>query len=1144
MAFKPTPEQNQAITSRGGSLLVSAAAGSGKTAVLVQRVLRYFTQENCRADELLIVTFTRAAAAQMRAKIDEAIAAQLKQEPNNHALRKQQQLLPLADICTIDSFCLKLVQEHGAAAGLPAQLRLLDDSELRAIRAQAMEETLEAAYDKANNTEFSRGNENSCPEKAKARTVSGDSPQADEAFTALGLLLEFAGDDTKLARRVQATANMALATPNPAAWLQSLLEDKTAQWLKILLSHAHEILQDCRAMCFLDSDMMLVDGLLALQGWDELRMALQSVAYQRLPKGHSDQDKERRKRMKKQLENLTKLCCVSMAEHAEDMQALAPIAVRFVQLTADYIARCDAAKDARQAAEFSDILHWALQLLHNEDGSKSALAMQLGEQYREILVDEYQDINAAQGQLFHAVSRNGDNLFMVGDVKQSIYGFRQASPTLFIEKRDTYAPYDGEAYPACVVLGCNFRSKPGVTDAVNFTFRQLMRRQAAEIEYTADEELVCGRNELSVCDAELHLLEYSDDMAQAEAQHIARWIANEIAHTNLRPRDICILLRADKASGMVYAQALQDAGVQAYAAQSESLFASREIQLLLSLLRVVDNPVQDIPLTALLLSPMIGFSPDNLARLRTQHKLAGIYHVIHAAADAGDAQCVAFFTQLAQWREFAAVCAVGDLVRMLLEDSGLLALAAAMKSPARRRANLLRLADYARDYSARNAGGLSGFLRYLDRIEQEQSLLAANVMSETADVVRIMSIHKSKGLEFPVCILAQCSKSFNLLDTRETLLLHAKAGLGLQRPEPEHRSRLQTLPHHAVKTAIQRSTLAEELRLLYVAMTRAKDRLVMLSSHVSAEKALLAAAATSTFDSTSFTPAMVQGAKSYADWLLPALLRHPCAGELRDIAGLDSTITLPAAEQLRVVITQAQEHHQAAEEPAMQRPAADESLRKLVQQRLDYVYPYAALNQLAAKQAVSELTEQAQAEQFAFSQRPAFTRAHGIAAAHRGSAMHAFLQYCDYAAAAADLTGEIARLEQLGYLTARDAKALERDKLERFFASDFAARMAKSPTLLREQKFTMSIPALELLDDFAALGEEIVVQGIIDCAFEEDGALILLDYKTDRVDDMAALVERYGAQLRLYRRAMQQCFGIEVAQTLIYSFWLGDWVEI
>jgi len=1115
MAFKPTPQQQQAMEARGGSLLVSAAAGSGKTAVLVQRVLRYFTQENCRADELLIVTFTRAAAAQMRAKIDEAITKQLKQEPDNYALRKQQQLLPLADICTIDSFCLKLVQEHGAAAGLPAQVRLLDDSELRAIRAQAMEETLEAAY-----------------------------AGADENFTSLGLLLEFAGDDTKLARRVQAAANMALATPNPQAWLRGLLADNTTQWLEILLGHAQELLQDCRAMCFLDSDAALLDSLLALQHWDELRAGLQSVSYARLPRGHDDIDKERRKRMKKQLESLVKLFCVSMAEHAEDMLALAPIAARFVQLVEDYIARCDAAKDARQAADFNDIMHWALRLLHNEDGSKSALAQQLGEQYREILVDEYQDINAAQGQLFHAVSRNGENLFMVGDVKQSIYGFRQASPALFIEKRDTYARYDGEHYPACVVLGKNFRSKPGVTDCVNFAFRQLMRRQAAEIEYSEDEELVCGRNDLSVCDAELHLLEYTDDMAQAEAQHIAQWIASEIANSQLRPRDFCILLRADKASGMVYAQALQNAGVQAYAAQSESLFASREVQLLLSLLRVVDNPVQDIPLTALLLSPMVGFAPGDLARLRTQHKLAGVYHVMRAAADAGDAQCVAFFAQLAQWRELAAVCSVGDLVRTLLEDSGLLALAAVMKSPARRRANLLRLADYARDYGARNASGLSGFLRYLDRIEQEQSLLAANVMSETADVVRIMSIHKSKGLEFPVCILAQCSKSFNLLDTRETLLLHSKAGLGLQRPEPEHRSRLQTLPHSAVKTAIKRSTLAEELRLLYVAMTRAKDRLIMLSSHASAEKALQAAAVRANFDQPSFSSAMVQGANCYADWLLPALLRHPCAGELRDIAGLDCTVILPAAEKLRVIIAQAQEHAQADEQATAQPPAVDEALRKLVQERLDYVYSYAALNQLAAKQAVSELAEQAAQDQFAFSQRPAFTRAQGIAAAHRGSAMHAFLQYCHYPAAAADLAGEIARLEQLGYLTVRDVKSLEREKLERFFASDFARRMQKSPTLLREQKFTMSIPAHELLDDPAAQGEEIVVQGIIDCAFEEDGALILLDYKTDRVDDMQALIGRYGVQLKLYRRAMQECFGVTVAQTLIYSFWLGDWVEI
>jgi len=1112
MTIKFTDQQQQAIDARGGSVLVSAAAGSGKTAVLVQRVLNMLTKDGFGVDELLIVTFTRAAAAQMREKIDKEIRARLQKDPNNHALRKQQQLLPLAHICTIDSFCLQLIKEHGAAHGIAQDLRLLDDSERRLVRAQAVEETLEAAYQ-----------------------------AGEDAFAQLGLLLEFAGDDSKLARLIQTTADKAAACPHPHAWLDSLAQDRTEDWTKLLITHMREGLDHCRKLAFFDSDIALIDSLLALHNWNDWRAALQNITYERLPRGLPEQDKAQRTKMKKQLEKLAKLFCVSGQEHTQDMQVLLPIANVFVALVRDFIARCDEKKAARQAADFNDVLHWALQLLVDSDRQKTPLAKQLCGQFREILIDEYQDINQAQGLLFDALSQNNQNLFMVGDVKQSIYGFRQASPELFLEKRNCYHQYDGKTYPACVILGKNFRSKAGVTDAVNFTFRQLMRAQAAEIEYTADEELVCGRDDISVCDAELHLLQYEENQTQAEADYIAQWIAGEIAHKGLQPRDFCILLRADKKSGMAYAQALQAVNVSAHAAETESLFQSREIQLFLSLLRVVDNPVQDIPLAAILLSPMVGVSPDDLAKLRMQQPNASLYHCLHIATQ-NNTQCADFLARLAGWRRMSAVYAVGDFTRMLLEDTGLLALACAMKQPARRRANLYRLSDYARDFSTRNTAGLSGFLRYMERVEAYETLTAANVMNESANVVRIMSIHKSKGLEFPVCILAQCTKKFNMADAKDSLLLHTKTGLGLMRPELENRTRLQTLPHTALSCAIRRGTLAEELRLLYVAMTRARDRLIMLTSHKNTKKAVQNAAAGCVFDSPAYAPAAIQSANSYADWLIPALLRHPCADELRNIAGLDSSVILPASQQLHFVCAQAKALGQTTAQPSTSSPTLDATLLQTVHERLEYRYPFEILNTLAAKRAVSELTEQSTQDMFAFSSRPAFTRAQGIAAAERGSAMHAFLQYVDYTQAGKNLLGEIERLQNSGYLSARDVQALERDKLSRFFEGELAARMLASPQVLREKKFTLVLPSEEFAADVQ--GEEIIVQGIIDCAFEEDGALVLLDYKTDRVESMAVLVERYREQLRLYRRAMRRCFGMEVAQTLIYSFWLGEWVQI
>ena len=1147
-----TLEQEQAIESRGGTVLVSAAAGSGKTAVLVERVLRQLCDavHPCNADELLIVTYTRAAAAQMRERIALALDEQLRQDPNNLHLLRQKQLLPLAEICTIDSFCMRLVKENAALLGLPPELRMLDQSELLLLRAQAAEEALEAAY-------------------------QTEAP----AFQQLGLLLEVSGDDKQLVQRMQQAAELALASANPTAWLggltaeyQTNLPPQSTPWGQLLLEEAAAQLEYAKALCaqslldleddprlqekyapaFCADEALAEELLIPVRAGDWVALHGSAPKPGTLGRKPKDCDEElverckaRRETVKKIFKDLPDIFCVSAAEHAEDMAAIAPVAAAFSALTLEYLDRYTALKSQRQAAEFIDNLHWALALLLDENGVRTPLALQLGESYQEILVDEYQDANAAQEQLFHAISRDGTNLFLVGDVKQSIYRFRQANPALFLEKRRTFAPYDGTTYPACIVLGKNFRSRPGVTDCVNFTFRQLMRADAMEIEYSKEEELICGRTfePAAQPDAELHLLDCGEeDAVQAEARYLARWIAEEIEQTGRRPRDFCILLRSDKKPGTAYAQALQQLNISAYAMESESLFQSREVQLLLSLLRIIDNPVQDIPLAGVLLSPFAGFLPDDLAQLP---KAQSLYHRLQLSETP---LAASFLEQLRAWRRLSASCAPQDLLRHLMEDTALPEIAGAMRHPAHRRANLHRLAEYTAAFSTRPGASLSGFLRYIDRIETDQSLLAVNVISETADVVRIMSVHKSKGLEFPVCILARCGAKFNMRDTTPPLLLHDRMGLGLQRPDTETRSRLPTLPHAALKTALKRGALSEELRLLYVAMTRAKERLIMLCGMKEPEKRLRAFAGQPA--AAQFSPALLWGASSFSGWLLPALLRHPAALE----AGLTQGSLLPAGERLRIILAAQTPAEESAADAAAHAPVTPaQPLMEEIQRRMHYQYPYLPLMQLPAKRAVSELTEQAQQEAFAFSARPAFTRKDSISAAQRGTAMHAFLQFADFRRAATNLDDEIERLAQTGYLTKRDTTALERDKLQRFFASEFCARMLRAPELLREKKFTLRIPAAEFCEpetqgdlfQVAMIGgETVVVQGIIDCAFEENGKLILLDYKTDRVEALEILRERYGEQLRLYRRAMRECFGMEVAETLVYSFWLGDWTPI
>ncbi|MDR1463938.1 MAG: helicase-exonuclease AddAB subunit AddA [Oscillospiraceae bacterium] len=1172
-----TKEQRDAIEARGGSLLVSAAAGSGKTAVLVERVLRRLTDpaDPCDADQLLIVTFTRAAAAQMRERIRQALGEQLRADPGNTRLLRQQQLLPLARISTIDSFCAQLVREHFSALDLPPELRLLDESESALWQAEAAAETLEAAY------------------------------RADSAvFGQLALLTEQGGDDARLAEAMRKACDMAMASPDPEDWFRRaaapyqtpqplpespwgrrLLED-AAERLAYLARLSERLAEDLTpdeviAAAYgpaLAADARLYRSLadLARTGnWDALRTALQKPAYTRLgakPRGYESEWEARGKAgrawMKDEAKALREWFCVSAAEHEEDLRALRPVAEEFLRLAADFRERYAAKKRQKRAADFGDLLHWALRLLREPDGAPTLLAQALSAQFREILVDEYQDINEAQGQLFAALSRREENFFLVGDVKQSIYRFRQASPELFLEKRRGWAKYNAADYPACLTLGRNFRSRPGVTETVNFFFRQLMSERAAEMDYTAEDELVCGAAypDRTGADAELHVLATgplnADGRAQREADYIADYIAAAVARGDtildhgepraVRPRDFCVLLRSDKKSGMIFAQALRARGVEAHTARTESLFRSREIAFLLSLLRVIDNPLLDVPLLAVMLSPVFGFSPADLARLRAARRTTpALYHCVLAAAQDADAACRAFLETLDHFRRAAAVMAPGDLIRFLLEETGYLAVAGAMPHPAVRRANLHRLEDYAFSFDATGDGNLSAFLRYMNQIEQRENLLAVSGISESADVVRIMSIHKSKGLEFPVCVLAQCGREFVTKDTVQPLLLHTRGGLGLQRPDPGNRRRLTTVPSHALRREMLDSLKSEELRLLYVAMTRAKERLVLLTSDADPAALLRGLAGRMTFRDPVMEPQAVRRGNCFADWILSAALRHPDAHPLREAAGLptDETRVLPCPVPLacRIVPATPAETEASAAPDLSALPPPDEALLAEMQARLRYRYPYAALTGIAAKRAVSELTEREQRDLFAFRTRPAFLGAEGLTAAQRGTAMHSFLQYADYAAAARDPAAEGTRLAELGFLTRREADALDAAKLARFFAGDLARRLLASPRLLRERKFTIRLPAAEFAEDgIAALleDEEVVIQGIVDCAFVQDGALVIVDYKTDRVRTLEELAARYGAQLRMYRRAMERCTGLPVAELLIYSFHLEEWTRV
>lgn len=1171
---KWTPDQQNAIEARGGTLLVSAAAGSGKTAVLVERVIQRLLDpvNGCDADRLLVVTFTKAAAAEMRERISAAISARRSAQPDDARLLRQQMLLPCASICTIDSFCNDLVRENFHRLDLSPDYKILDAGEITLLRGEAMDTVLEGFYQ-----------------------------ENDPAFTELLELVRKGRDDAELTDTIYRLYDYTQAYPFPEEWIKKArtlcrtgLPEADNPWMAEIRAYIREALSFAQlttqgTLNLLESEPALLEkyapafrsDLNALShiqdaldndGWDALCEAMESIKFVRLPNAPKDYTdspikaaaRESRDRVKDTVKKMQEALCANTAENEEDMAYLAPLLNKLFDLTLRFSEEFAQLKKEKHATDFSDIEHLALSLLiERQDGRicRSPLAEELSERYAEILVDEYQDTNEAQDLLFRMLSHNEENLFLVGDVKQSIYRFRQAMPEIFLNRRDRLPPYEHDNYPARITLGRNFRSRKGVTGMVNFLFRQLMSKPLGEMEYTKEEELVPAASypESQEPDCELHLLDAGDKGDNSAAVYEARYIAariNQMLREGLtvqdggktrpaRRKDFCILLRSVKGKADVYVQELARCGVPAWAELSGGFFDTAEIRTMLSLMRILDNPLQDVPLLSVLFSPIYGFTPDEAAALREIKKHTPLYRCMTQAAKQGDQKCEAFLSRLSFLRRLSATLPAESLLRRIYEETGYPALVQAMDGAEQRAANLQLLLSYAAKYEAAGHQGLTGFIRFIDRLEEQQAQLsAASAVSESADVVRVMSIHKSKGLEFPVCILANCAGAFNQSGRNQRLLLHAKLGAGLMRRDEETLRLFSTIPHTAVRLASERSELSEELRVLYVALTRAREKLMLIMTMKNPEKKLSALA--SAFDGQSAVPPFaVRNAKSYGDWLLTAALRHPDAAPLRALLPEQKIPLLNADFSLRTVICPAPAETEVAEAADVQELPPDLALEAEIRRRVEYEYPYAALSRSVAKRAASSLGEQELQFSMIGVSRPSFLEKEGLSPAERGTALHKFMQFSDYRRAGEDPDAEVARLVEKGFLSEAEGKAVDRKRVAAFFQSTLAKRMLQSETLLREYKFTFFLPAGECDDGLpdSVAQEKVLVQGIADCVFVENGKLIIVDYKTDRIAHEDALVERYRAQLSVYRRALAECIGLPVGQTLLYSFHLGKEIE-
>jgi len=1176
MSRQWTNEQKNAIEALGGTLLVSAAAGSGKTAVLVERVINRLTDtiNPCDADKLLIVTFTRAATSEMRERIGAALAQHLKSNPANTHLLRQQMLLPNASICTIDSFCNDLVRENFHNLNISPDFKMIDQSERSLLAVDAANEIIEELY-------------------------SQDSPE----FKELVELLFRGRDDAELAKCIMRLYEFSQAYAFPQKWLEDAqnsycVTDNLAKssWETIVLDYIVNALDYCKMLLNSSLEIMCEDEVVLQKysdafnsdlnqikviidfaksnDWDNVYNKISSFDFIRLgtlPRGYESSVKTivvaRRDIVKDMIKKkLLPVMCCSSQDFADDLIYLRPIVCKLFEAVSLFAQRFSEKKREKNSLDFSDITHLAIELLVNEKDDKferTELAQELSQRYVEILLDEYQDTNMAQDMLFSSISRDNNNLFMVGDVKQSIYRFRQAMPEIFIEKRDRFPIYKNGNYPALINLDKNFRSRSGVVGMVNFVFSQLMSREVGEVCYDETEELKFGADysKHDNADAELHILDISrkketgEKTTEIEARYVAQVISKMLASGfcvksnsgGERPvayGDFCILLRSTKGRSEVYAKELLNCGIPAYTESSGGFFSTYEVQVMLSLLRVLDNPVCDIPLLSVMMSPIYAFSPDAVSKIRLIDRNIPLYNCVVICAQNGNERCKNFLNELEILRRFSAALPVSELIRKVYEQTDYLCLALAMNNGESRCANLNLLLQYADNFDVGQANGLSAFIRYIDKLEEKGiELSSASTISPNANVVRIMSIHKSKGLEFPVCIIANCSGKFNKESLKNNMILHSKIGVGVTRRNTQKMHEFPTVMHTAAKLAVEHDEISEEMRVLYVAMTRAKEKIITVLPLENVQNKLASVSA-NILQSDNIPAFAVQKSQSYADWLLCATLRHPDAIKLRELLPEVEIDTVTADFKLDVILGTS-EYNESIEEREFL-CSADDALLNEIKERTQYKYPFIALETVTAKRAASQHDAGVLDTEYFATSRPAFMSKNGLTPAQRGTALHKFMQFASYENAQSNSKLELERLSKLGFLSDEEATAIDLAKVDAFFSSPLAQRIFKSEQVMREKKFAVNLPVnyFEPSLDEKFANEQVLVQGIADCAFVENGKLVILDYKTDRIKDLGSLAERYKSQLEIYCKALSECTGFEIKEALLYSFELGDSVRV
>ncbi|MFL0194721.1 helicase-exonuclease AddAB subunit AddA [Clostridium sp. WILCCON 0269] len=1227
MNTKWTETQRKAIFTQNSNLLVAAGAGTGKTAVLVERILQKVTSSDSEVDidKLLVVTFTNAAASEMKERIAEALSKLLELNCTSKNLQRQLALLNQSNIMTIHSFCLKVIKNNFHMIDLDPNFRICDSTESKLLKQDVVLELFEEKYE-------------------------------EEDLEFLDLVDGYGGkNDTKLQNTVLSLYEFSQGSPWPKKWLQEALEDFNVgddfdfgytKWASVLVRNINVELKGCKDKMenilktienvegltyYLEpfkNDIENINRLISTNSWNEMRDEFIKLSFDKLSskrvdsslKEYREKAKNTRDEVKKKLTSIREDILVCTNNIYENMKEVYPIMKCLISLVLNFYKKYHEKKMERNMVDFNDIEHFCLRILASVDefGNiiPSEAALEYREYFEEIFIDEYQDSNEVQEAIMNMISRKDKyvNLFMVGDVKQSIYRFRQAKPELFLQKYNTYSEEEGSKNKK-IKLSENFRSRKEVIDAINYIFKQIMCEEIGELNY-GEEECLKSSADYVLCeencggDVELHIVDKKEsedklerdedeeellDIIQVEARLVAEKI-NELvnppskcdgfkvydkvidSYRSVMYKDIVVLMRATQKWAPTFVEELNNSGIPVFADTSVGYFQTIEIKTIISLLEIIDNPQQDIPFVAVLRSPIGGFSPEDLIDLRVVNREISFYEVLKAVKENNSQlkysldhideklkhKSEEFLKKLYVWRRKVIYMPIDEFIWHIYIQTGYYGFVGAMPGGIQRQANLRMLFEKAKQYKRISYKGLFNFVNFINKLKSSSTDMGnAKILGESENVVRIMSIHKSKGLEFPVIILAAAGKKFNFMDMNKSILFHKELGLGPDYVNAKRHISYPTIIKQVLKRKLKAETLSEEMRILYVAFTRAKEKLIITGMIDNIERTFQRWCEIASCEGDKLPEYSLINAKNFLDWIGPSVARHHCGGLIREVCNCENTSNWIMEDNSKwKVFLYSKDDFKNTFGENINEDIIDqiENLRlnytegiyeSEVNRRLNWNYKYEQSSKIPAKFSVSELKtrfrliDTENSVQFIepiYLKKPLFMKeSKALTAAEKGTIMHLVMQHMDISKVNSymQIKEQINKLVFREFITEVEAKSVSIYKILKFFNSEIGMRMKKSNDIYREIPFYMEIKSTELykqLPEHTYKDEKVLIQGIIDCYFEENDELILIDYKTDYVENMDEIREKYKIQIYYYGRALEKLTGKKVKNKYLYLF--------